>query len=168
MIIKPLANALMGIFDVTKGTIVSGMNKADATFWNDLLIFEMVSGSVSISQTKYDEAAKVLRSTKSVATIDIPVGSMSRLYAANVSDNMQWLAVSSKTRGAIWDLSSGERKMYVRGFRGAIVAPNGTAIGDFPRYEPVNHSLVYMNATTNRLTRCERFLKKARDSMDGS
>ena len=39
--------------------------------------------------------------------------------------------------------------MYVRGFRGAIVAPNGTAIGDFPRFEPVNHSLVFMNAPTN-------------------
>ena len=74
---------------------------------------------------------------------------MSRLSAANVSDNMQWLAVSSKTRGAIWDLSSGERKMHVRGFRGAIIAPNGAAIGDFPRYDPVNHSLVFMNATTN-------------------
>ncbi|HEX7330207.1 MAG TPA: M48 family metalloprotease [Pyrinomonadaceae bacterium] len=148
VVIKPLANATMGIFDVAKGTIVSGMNKADVTFWNDLMIFELATGSVSISQTKYDEAGKILRSTN-VATIDIPVGSMSRLYAANVSDNMQWLAVSSKTRGAIWDLSSGDRKMHVRGFRGAIVAPNGTAIGDFPKLEPVNHSLVYMNATTN-------------------
>ena len=77
------------------------------------------------------------------------MGSISRLYAANVSDNMQWLAVSSKTRGAIWDLKSGERKMYVRGFRGALVAHNGTAIGDFPRFDPVNHSLVYLDATKN-------------------
>lgn len=74
---------------------------------------------------------------------------MSRVSAANVSDNLQWLAVSSKTRGAIWDLNSGERKMHVRGFRGAIVAPNGVAIGEFPRLDPVNHALVYMNATTN-------------------
>lgn len=148
VIVKPLANAKMGIFDLTKGTLVSGMNKTDATFWNDLIIYELISGSVTISQTKYDEAEKMLKSTK-VGTIDIPVGSMSRLSAANVSDNMQWLAVSSKTRGAIWDLTSGERKMHVRGFRGAIIAPNGVAVGDFPKFAPVNHSLVYMNATTN-------------------
>ncbi len=110
---------MMGVFDLSKGTIVSGMNKADATFWNDFMIFELASGSVSISQTKYEEKDKILRSTP-VGTIDIPVGSMSRLYAANVSDNMQWLAVSSKTRGAIFDLTSGERKMHLRGFRGAL------------------------------------------------
>jgi len=149
VIVKPLANATMGICDLTKRTVVSAMNKGDATLWNDLIIFELVSGNVSVSQVKYDETAKTLHAT-SVGTIDIPVGSMSRLYAANISDNMQWLAASSKTRGAIWDLSSGERKMHLRGFRGAIVAANGAAIGDFPKYEPVNHSLVYLDATKNQ------------------
>jgi hypothetical protein len=64
---------------------------------------------------------------------------------------MKWLAISSKTRGAVWDLSSGERKLHVRGFRGAIVAPNGTAIGEFPPLAPANHSLVFMNAATNEV-----------------
>ena len=148
VIVKPLGNAMMGIFDLSKGVVVSGMNKADVTFWNDYMFMELVSGSVSVSQVKYDEGQKMLRSTN-VGTIDIPVGSMSGLSAANVSDNLQWLAVSSKTRGAIWDLTSGERKMHVRGFRGAIIAPNGSAIGDFPRMEPANHSLVWMDATRN-------------------
>jgi WD40 repeat protein len=151
VIVKPLGNAMIGVFDLTKGTLVSAMNKADATFWNDLIIYESVSGSVTVSQTKYDEAAKILQSTK-VGTIEVPVGSMSRLAAANVSDNMQWLAVSSKTRGAIWNLSSGERKMHVRGFRGAIVSSSGAAIGDFPKLDTVNHSLVHMNGNTNEAT----------------
>lgn len=149
VIIKPLANATMGVFDITTGTVVSGMNKTDAAVWNDLIVFELMSGNVSLSRMKYDPEAKHLRNT-AVGTVEIPVGSMSRLYAATVSDNLQWLLVSSKTRGALWDLTSGERKMYVRGFRGALVAPNGTAIGDFPRYDPVNHSLVYLDASKNQ------------------
>jgi hypothetical protein len=149
VIIKPLANATMGVFDITTGIIVSGMNKADAALWNDLMIYELASGNVSMSRVKYDEAEKHLRTTL-VGTVEIPVGSMSRLYAANVSDNLQWLVVSSKTRGAVWDLTSGERKMHLRGFRGALIAPNGTAITDFPRYEPVNHSLVYLDAAKNQ------------------
>jgi len=151
VIIKPLANAPMGIFDLTKGTIVSGMNKVDATLWNDFMFFELASGSVSVSKVNYNEDDKVLHSTR-VGTIDIPVGSISRLSAASVSDDMHWLAASSKTRGAIWDLSSGERKMHVRGFRGAIVAADGAAIGDFPKLEPVNHSLVWLSARTNEVT----------------
>ena len=101
----------MGIFDLAKGAIVSGMHKNDATMWNDLVFFELASGKVTISQVKYEESDKVFK-TNSIGTVDIPVGSMNRLTAANVSDNLQWLAVSSKTRGAIWDLNSGERKMH--------------------------------------------------------
>jgi len=151
VIVKPLLGATMGVFDLSKGTIVNGMNKADATLWNDLMIFELVSGSVRVAKVEYDPIEKHFKVTP-VGTVEIPVGSMRSLSAANVSDNMQWLAISSKTRGAIWDLQSGERKMHVRGFRGAIVDHKGNAIGDFPRYAPVNHSLVYMNAGTNEVS----------------
>ena len=142
VIIKPVADARLGVFDVTQGKVVSGMNKADLTLWNDLLFFEMASGLVSVSQVKYDPAEKIFRTTP-VGTIDIPVGSMSRLVAANMSDNMQWLAFSSKTRGAIFDLSSGERKMLLRGVRGVILAPNGNALAEFPKYDSVNHSILF-------------------------
>ena len=150
VIVKPLANATMGVFDVTKGEIISGMNKADATLWNDLIFFELASGNVSVSQAKYDPEAKHLRTT-AVGTVEIPVASMSSVYAATVSDTMQWLTISSKTRGAIWDLSSGERKMHVRGFRGAIIDAKGIAIGDFPRHEPANHTLVLLDANSNQV-----------------
>jgi WD40 repeat protein len=150
VIVKPLGNAMMGVFDLSMGTIVNGMNKVDATLWNDTIFFELASGSVSVATVKYDPVEKFLKTTP-IGTVEIPVGSMRRLYAANVSDDMKWLAVSTKTRGAIWDLSSGERKIHLRGFRGAIVAANGAAIGDFPRYAPVNHSLVYIDAVKNEV-----------------
>ena len=146
VIIKPVADAALGVFDLTKGTILSGMNKADITLWNDLLFFEMASGNVSVAQVKYDPAEKIFRTTP-VGTIDIPVGSMNRLVAANMSDNMQWLAFSSKTRGAIFDLSSGERKMLLRGVRGLILAPNGNALAEFPTYASVKHSIVWLDAS---------------------
>jgi hypothetical protein len=151
VVIKPLANAPMGIFDLTKGAIVSGMNKADVTLWDEFMFFELASGSVAVAKVSYNESDKVLHSTP-IGKIDVPVGSMSRLYAASVSDDMHWLAASSKTRGAIWDLSSGERKIHVRGFRGAIIAPDGAAIGDFPKLDPVNHSLVWLSAPTNQVS----------------
>ena len=148
VIIKPLANAPMGVFDLTLGTIVNGMQKVDATLWNDFMFYELMSGKVSVAQVKYNPDDKILH-TSPVESIDIPVGSINRLYAANVSDNMNWLALSSKTRGAIWDLKSGERKMHVRGFRGAILSEDGFAVGDFPRSDPVNHTLVHMDVNKN-------------------
>ena len=151
VIVRPLLGATMGVFDLTKGIVVNGMNKADVTLWNDLMFYELASGSVRVAKVEYDPVEKFFKATP-VGTVEIPVGSMRRLFTANVSDNMEWLAISSKTRGAVWDLNSGERKMHVRGFRGAIIAPNGKAIGDFPRYAPANHSLVFMNAPTNEVS----------------
>jgi len=79
-------------------------------------------------------------------------GSIGRPEAADISDNMEWLAVSSKTRGALWNLGSGDRKMYLKGFRGALVADSGAWIADFPKYELVNHQLVVLKPQTNEAT----------------
>jgi WD40 repeat protein len=145
VVIKSSLRDSISFFDLERGELVGGFNKSTAALWNDVLISELVSGNVAISKTQFNPETRTLRLTQA-GTIDIPVGSMNRIYAANVSDNMQWLAVSSKTRGAMWDLNTGERKLHVRGFRGALVAANGTAIGDFPKLEPVNHSLVHLDA----------------------
>lgn len=147
VVIKPLANAKMGIYDLTKGEVVSGSNKVDADLWRNLIIYESASGQILLSEVKYDEKTKVLQPT-ALAKIDIPVGSVGELYAAHFSDNLQWLAISTKTRGALWNLSSGERKLFVRGFRGAFLANDGGAIGDFPKQEPLEHSLALLNPVT--------------------
>jgi hypothetical protein len=141
----------VAFFDLERGELVGGFNKRTAALWDDVLISELKSGSIAISTATFDVESKVMR-LQQTGTLAVPVGSMNRIYAANVSDNLEWLAVSSKTRGAMWNLKTGERKLHVRGFRGAIVAPNGSAIGDFPKLEPVNHSLVYLNAAQSETT----------------
>ena len=42
------------------------------------------------------------------------------------------------------------KEVHVRGFWSAIVAHNGTAIGNFAKINDADHSLVYMNAATNQ------------------
>lgn len=143
VVIKPLANAKLGVYDLTRKAIVHGTNVIDATVWNNLMVHESINGKVVLSEFHYDEALKRLQG-KEVGTIEIPVGSLGTLQAAELSDNMQWLAVSSKTRGAVWNIGTGERKMYLRGFRGALLADSGNGIGDFPKFGEVNHSLVVM------------------------
>jgi WD40 repeat protein len=150
VMIKGFGRESVAFFDLERGELTGGFNKTTAALWNDVLISEQVSGNIAISSAKFNNEMKSLRLTQT-GTIDIPVGSMNRIYAVNVSDNLQWLAVSSKTRGGVWDLNTGERKLHVRGFRGAIIAPNGTAIGDFPKQDPINHSLVYLDAPKSQV-----------------
>ncbi len=147
VIVKPVSNATMGVFDIDKSLLVTGANKVDADMWGSLMVYESVSGKVLVSEAKYDEATKLLQA-KSLGTVDIPVAAIGQLYAANLSDNLEWLAVSTRTRGAVWNLTSGERKLFVRGFRGSVVANDGSAVGEFPKQEPVNHSLALLNPNT--------------------
>ncbi|HEY9281962.1 MAG TPA: M48 family metalloprotease [Pyrinomonadaceae bacterium] len=149
VIIKPLANARMGIFDMKKGVIVSGLNKADATMWENLTAYESASGKILLREVSYDEAKKQLDARDAV-TIDIPVGHVRGLRAADVSNNFSWLALSSKSRGGVWHLETGERKFHVRGFRGGVMADDGTGVVDFPRFDDTPHGLVVLKPSDNQ------------------
>ncbi len=149
-VIVKYANNAIAFFDLERGEIVGGLNNSNVALWGDVLVSDLLSGNVGLSSAQFNAETKTLRYTQ-IGSVEIPVGSMNRIYAANVSDNMQWLAVSSKTRGAMWDLNTGERKLHVRGFRGALIAANGTAIGDFPKLHPINHSLVHLDASKSTI-----------------
>jgi hypothetical protein len=148
VMIKPLINARIGIFDVNKAALVGKLTNLDAAIWENIMVHESLDGSVLVSEITYDEKDAELKA-KTLGSIDVPVASMGRPLAADLSDNLQWLAISSKTRGAMWNLGSGERKMYVRGFRGALVGGSGDWIADFPKYESVNHALVLLKPAAN-------------------
>jgi WD40 repeat protein len=150
VIIKPLADAKIGVFDVKKGALVSGFNKKDATFWNNFMAYESTNGSVITREVSYNEAEKKFDGIDA-RTVEIPISSMINLDSAAVSDNFNWLLLSSQTRGGLWNLETGERKFYVRGFKGGIVANDGASVGEFPKLDETKHSLVLMNPRNNTL-----------------
>lgn len=149
LVVKPLANAKLGVFDLSQNAIVSGFNKSDATIWNNVLVFEGVSGKVIIGDLRFNEEKKILEMAHS-QTLDIPAATVDDLDVAEISDNFQWLAVSSKTRGGLWNLNTGERKLFLRGFSGALLGNDGAAISDFPKEAPANHALAYLNAVNGQ------------------
>ena len=144
VIIKPLANAPMGVFDLKRGVVAGGFLKQDGTLWNNLMAYESVNGKLLLREVSYNEKDAKLDG-RDVGTVEIPVSSIRDLKAAEVSNAFNWLLLSSKTRGGLWSLETGERKFYMRGFNGGVVANDGGAVGDFARLADTPHSLVLMN-----------------------
>ena len=144
VVIKPMSNSRLGIYDVKRTAIVGGLDKDDATFFGSLIAYESINGNILLRETSYDENGKKLE-LKDVGTVEIPVSPIRGLVASDVSDDFGWLLMSSKTRGGLWSLKTGERKVYVRGFKGAVTANDGGAVGDFPRMGETPHSLVLIN-----------------------
>lgn len=148
VIVKPLGNAKMGVFDLQRKLMVAGSDKEDAALWDKFLVFESSNGEVRLSQFTHDESEKKL-AMQPVGYVEIPAAPLGELAIAETSGNLQWLAASSRTRGAVWNLASGERKMFVRGFRGALMANNGDTLADFEKYDEARRSLVLLNPGTN-------------------
>jgi hypothetical protein len=55
------------------------------------------------------------------------------------------LAVSERSRGAVWDLSKGDRLFHVRGFRAAHFAADNGVYLDFPKHEGSERSVVRLD-----------------------
>jgi beta-barrel assembly-enhancing protease len=151
VIIKPLADMKMGVFDFKKGIIASGLKKDDAALWNNLMALEATNGKILLREVIYNEAEKNFDS-KDVGTIEIPAGSIKNLDAAEVSEGFDWLMMSSRTRGGVWNLETGDRKLYVRGFKSGVIDVHGLCVGEFPQLDDMQHSLVLMNPHENIVT----------------
>ncbi|MET0648567.1 MAG: M48 family metalloprotease [Pyrinomonadaceae bacterium] len=147
VIARPISNAKLGVFDVKRGALIGGFDKDDATFFGSVMAYESVSGNILLRETSYDETSKRL-DLKDVGAVEIPVSPVRGLVASDVSDDFGWLLLSSKTRGGLWSLKTGERKVFVRGFRGAVTANDGGAVGDFPKLGDAPHSLVLMSGAS--------------------
>jgi hypothetical protein len=160
LVIKPISNGLLGFYDVKRGIIAAGFNKEDATIWNDIVAYESVSGKILLQNVKYNEKEKKFDATEA-GTIEIPVSSIGSLRAASVSDNFKWMVLSSKSRGGMWNLETGERKLFVRGFKSAVVAGDGTAVSEFPRLADTPHSLVLMSSPKNQVVPIREITEKA-------
>ena len=49
VIVKPLVDAKMGLFDLTRNAIVSASDKVDAALWGNLMVFESVSAPFTLT-----------------------------------------------------------------------------------------------------------------------
>jgi hypothetical protein len=148
IVVKPLMQTKLGILDVRNGTMLAGMNKEDVTLWKNLAAFESAGGTVVIRELTGGKALE----GKDIAVIEIPIISVGVPLAASLSNSFGWMAVSSKSRGGLWNLATGERKLFVRGFRGAVVADDGGALVHFPKMGDTPTSLALLNPHTSEVT----------------
>jgi hypothetical protein len=75
---------------------------------------------------------------------------LGRLRAAYLSSDIKWVALSSRSRGGVWNLENGEARLYLRGFRGAYVS-DGYFFGDFPKYETADRNIAKFNLASDEI-----------------
>ena len=126
IMLRPVKNYPVGVMDPASKKIIAANTEAAFDVYDRTSVTERVTGEIVLVDV--DTKAQI-------ADVTLPSGPLGILRAVAVSSDMQWLAVSEKTRGAVWNISTNERAFYVHGFRGAYFDRDGFLYADFPEYQ---------------------------------
>jgi hypothetical protein len=143
---RPIKDYAVGVLDTRTNTIV----RASKTPALD------VYGGIAASMLGSGEVGLFGASATPIATVALPRGHFGALRAAEFSDDLNWLAVSTRSRGSVWNLSSGTRPYSLKGFRGACFAKDGNLYVDFPKRGTVERSIVRANLRQVGMTLVEK------------
>jgi WD40 repeat protein len=85
--------------------------------------------------------------------LPIPENPLGRIYAASLSDDFKYLALSGSVRGGVWNLTDGKMLIYIRGFRGASFESDGLAYLDFPATDQTPRSIAHFDPAQKLMDR---------------
>jgi WD40 repeat protein len=134
-VIRPISGYPAGVYDVKARKIIVANKQAAIDVYGNTFVAERRNGEIGL----YD-----LATLKPLTLVTLPRNSLGTLRVAEVSPDLKWLAVSERSRGAVWELNSGQRVFHIRGFRGAHFGNDGNIYADFPKYEKQARTIARM------------------------
>ncbi|HJQ23742.1 MAG TPA: M48 family metalloprotease [Blastocatellia bacterium] len=136
LLIRPMKDYAVAAVDLAKKTIFKAYKKEAFDFYDQEFVAEQLNGEIGLfGVEKNDLHAKLV----------LPRNPLGRLRTAALSPDWEWLAVSERSRGAVWNLATGERVFHVRGFRGSHFGEDTALYADFPRYEQTERNIARLD-----------------------
>lgn len=115
----------VGVVDLKEKKPIMGYKSPGFDIYDQWFAGEAVGGEVGLLN---------MSDKKLVASVRLPDSPLGRPRAVAFSQSGKWLAASGPTRGAIWNIETGERMFYTLGFTGAYFDQD-RFIGEFPKHE---------------------------------
>jgi hypothetical protein len=130
ILIRPIRDFAVGILDVKANQIVGANKQSTMDVYDKQYVSELKNGHIGLFGT----------APAPIAEATLPRSALGRVRVAELSDDLNWLAVSESMRGAVWALPTSSRVLNLREFRGAYFSPEGTLFADFPKHEATPRS----------------------------
>ena len=130
-----------------KGVELPNVHTLD--MWGTSVAMEAPDGSVAIGTFDGVKPMQVLGKTM------LPQSPLGSTRVVELSPDGRYLAISGKSRGAVWDLKSGTRLFYLRGFTGATFHPDGNLYLDFPKFDKVERAVLRASLDKNTMTKVD-------------
>lgn len=124
LILRPLDKFPAGLVDLSNNKILLTSKQDALDVYDDYFVSERVDGTLSLFQTNKEAP---------LGQAMFPKSPLPRSQAVAVSADMNWLAVSENTRGAIWDLRTGQLAYHTPSFTAAQFTSENMLVADFPK-----------------------------------
>ena len=134
--IGPLKSGKRGFLDSATGKL-SGIVREDAgDIYDDTVVYEERDGRILL----IDVPTK-----KVLARAQLTQSHLGDNRAIAVSPDFNWLAVSTESRGALWDIPHNARVQHVRAFTEGWFADDDSFYADFPEKDKQERAVVELN-----------------------
>jgi predicted Zn-dependent protease with MMP-like domain len=125
----------VALADVSAAKFIVASKAPSMDVWNGLLLNENPDGSVVLH--------KIGDKPDADQTATLPISPLSQSIFAVPSDDHRYLAFTTRTRGGVWDLSTGQRVLLARHFEAAIFAADNSLYVEFPKFETEERAIVH-------------------------
>jgi len=125
VLLRPIKDHPVGIFDLQQNKLVVASKKTAIDLWDNTYIAERLDGDLQVVE---------LSTVQPLEHVHLPDSPLGRVRAGALSPDLDWLAISQKSGAAVWNLQTGQRLYYLRGFSAAYFSPDGALFADFPKY----------------------------------
>ena len=122
----------IGILDLKANNIPVAVKQPAIDIYDGVMVHERISGELALNE---------FASKKLIAKLRLPEARLGPVQAAVVSPDFDWMAISNRTRGAVWDLPHNIRTTYLRSFHGAWYGDDQSFYLDFPKYQDIERSI---------------------------
>ena len=136
VLLRPIKDNPLGVVDLKQNKIVLQSKRSAFDVWDAQGIGERENGDLIVLD---------LATTKVLESVALPEAQLGGVRAAAVSPDLGWLAVSQNSRGAVWNVQTGQRSYHVRGYHGAYFSPDNSLLVDFPKHLKTERSIVSLS-----------------------
>jgi len=143
LLVRPAGEYPVGIVDLKAQKIAQAFKTPAFAIFGHIFAGEQNSGEIALFNTL---------DNKLVAKITLPDSPLSRSKASEFSSDGKWLAVSGESRGAVWNLESGDRVFFTHGFDGALFE-HDRVVAKFVKRPPEPSRVFTLDPATKGVTK---------------
>jgi hypothetical protein len=133
VLVHPLKGFAIGILDLKTQEVPAAIKESTLDIYDDTLLRERMNGEISLED---------LSTKKTLARIQLPQARLGPLRAAAVSPDLDWLALSTRSRGGLYDVVHNTRTQHLRGFQAAWFGDDGNFYLDIDEFDQTPRTIV--------------------------